>query len=59
MALGKAFYLAQPQFPYLKTGKMSPDLLTSQSSWEDGIEGEAGPGRSPGLGPGDLGFRSM
>lgn len=59
MALGKAFNLAQPQFPYLKTGKISPDLLTSQSSWEDGIQGEVGLGKSPGLGPGDLGFRSV
>lgn len=30
VAFSKAFYLAQPQFLYLKIGKMSSDLLPSQ-----------------------------
>lgn len=40
MALSKAFHLVQPQFLYLKTGKMPPVLLTSQGCWRMGCKVE-------------------
>lgn len=40
--------------PYLEGGNMPPALLTSQGHWEDGVGGGVGPGKSSGLGPGDL-----